>query len=104
MVIDSNNNILSTGQGTKSRVDTGNTADKKPAPEQQTQPSAPAGTEVSLSAKAQAMSQLESRINDTADVDSERVATLKKAIAEGSYRIDPERIAERMLEQDTLFR
>ena len=39
----------------------------------------------------------------TAVVDGERVATVKKAIADGSYRIDPNRIAEKMIRYEKLM-
>ena len=37
---------------------------------------------------------------DTAPVDTARVATLRAAIAEGRYAVDPQAIADRMIERD----
>lgn len=39
----------------------------------------------------------------TAVVDVARVATVKKAIADGSYQIDPNRIAEKMIRYEKLM-
>ena len=38
------------------------------------------------------------RIAQTPDMDMERIAIVKQQLAEGSYRIDPEELAERMLD------
>ncbi|MBU3071144.1 flagellar biosynthesis anti-sigma factor FlgM [Aestuariicella sp. G3-2] len=101
MVIDSNNtNILSSGNSAKGRIDagTGNKSNTAETPSQSVQK-----PEVSLSSQAQSLNQLESKIHATPDVDTQRVAEIKQALAEGTYEINPERIAERMLAQDRLF-
>jgi negative regulator of flagellin synthesis FlgM len=36
-------------------------------------------------------------------VDLKKVASVKKAIAEGSYQVNPERIAKKMLQHETLL-
>lgn len=101
MVIDSNsNNILSSSGNAKGRIDS-NANSKSTTAEAQTQ-NAPK-PEVSLSSQAQSLSQLESKIQATPDVDSQRVADIKQAIADGTFEINPERIADRMLAQDRLF-
>ena len=49
------------------------------------------------------MNRLEENLAQLPDVDVERVANLKQAIAEGRFEIDPERIAQNMLNQDDLL-
>ena len=104
MVIDTNTNILSSSGGAKGRIET-QAAGRKSAPEESVaKPADSAAGEVSLSSAAQSMSKLESAINSSPDVNSSKVEEIKRAIAEGSYSINPESIAERMLDQDELFR
>ncbi len=104
MVIDSNN-IQST-IGNRSRTDTGasvksSSTEKAEVP---TQKSTEPQSQVSLSSEGKILSRLETNMQDIQAVDSDKVATIKKALEDGSYSINPERIAEKMLEQDDLFR
>ena len=104
MVIDSNN-INSSSGAPRNRVDT-NAADtqKSSSDASGTKAETSAKPEVSLSSQAQTLSRLESSIQSVSDVDSDRVAEIKKAIADGSFKIDADSIADRMLTQDELFR
>lgn len=61
------------------------------------------GDTVRISDTAQALQRSAGENNRDADVDSDRVAQIKAAIADGSYRIDNERIADRMLQFEKLF-
>lgn len=58
---------------------------------------------VSFSPKAQAMSQLESRVMQSDDVDMAKVDAIRQSIAEGRYTVDSQSIAEKMLAQDADF-
>lgn len=58
---------------------------------------------VVLSPEAQNLSRLQAKINSLPDVNLERVAAIKQAIAEGRFEFNPERIAENMLRQDELL-
>lgn len=58
---------------------------------------------VQLSPEALALKRLEAQINASPDIDVGRVAAIKRAIAEGNFEINVERIAERMLQQDNLL-
>lgn len=52
---------------------------------------------VKLSAEAQSLTQLEAQIKVAPDVDSDKVNALRAAIADGSYRVDAERVADKLL-------
>lgn len=56
---------------------------------------------VSLSVKAQALGRLEAKMSEAPSVDSAKVEALKKAVAEGSYQVDSDKVAEKMLAQDS---
>lgn len=58
---------------------------------------------VSLSQEAQTLARLEAKISANGDTDSDRVAAIKQAIAEGSFEVNAERIAGKMLDQDNLL-
>lgn len=105
MVIDPNNRLPSAGSTTArnrstSGVDHG-ALEKKSNTEEK--PSAPAGDSVMLSPEAQALKRLEAHIAASPEIDSNRVATIKRAIAEGNFEINVEHIAEKMLQQDSFL-
>ena len=105
MVIDTNN-INSSGGASRSRT----TAPVTPANTTKTSTPAPAEAAVSsnkdnvvLSSEAQNLVRLQAKISSLPDVNLDRVAAIKQAIAEGRFEINPERIAENMLKQDELL-
>lgn len=104
MVIDTNNGIkpgtTATNTGRSSNVpakDGGPQTESRGAERQTPQDS------VVLSQEAQSMNRLGDSIANLPDIDSERVETIKQAIAEGRFEFDAERIAENMLNQDDLL-
>ncbi len=102
MVIDSNNGIKPGSNGSNSRTNT--VAPREPATQSgPAQDKRPSRDSVELSAEAQSMNRLEENLAQLPDVDVERVATLKQAIADGRFEIDAERIAQNMLNQDDLL-
>lgn len=52
---------------------------------------------VSLSQQAQQLQGIEERLRELPEVDSERVNQIKQAIADGSYQVDSNRIADKLL-------
>ncbi|HWV16022.1 MAG TPA: flagellar biosynthesis anti-sigma factor FlgM [Cellvibrio sp.] len=104
MVIDTNN-INSSG-GTSSARSRNVAVPANPAKTQATPvETAVKGSKdnVVLSPEAQNLTRLQAKISVLPDVNLERVAAIKQAIAEGRFEINPERIAENMLNQDELL-
>ena len=102
MIIDTN--LINASGSARSRgpapaAASSNSAQTTPAPgaEQNTKDS------VVLSSEAQNLVRLQAKISDLPEVNLDRVASIKQAIAERRFEINPERIAENMLNQDELL-
>ncbi|WP_018692590.1 flagellar biosynthesis anti-sigma factor FlgM [Algicola sagamiensis] len=95
-----NINQLNTGQNSQQVAN--NKAEQKQAQQQNVQqqsqqaPSAPRQDSVSLTPNAQQLTKLQQKANDAPTVNQEKVANIKKAIAEGNYSINPERLAAKI--------
>ncbi|KXJ57471.1 flagellar biosynthesis anti-sigma factor FlgM [Neptuniibacter pectenicola] len=61
------------------------------------------GDTVNLSNAAQLLQNVEKQLSNTPDVDNERVERLKQEIESGTYQINAERVAEKMLNFDNLL-
>lgn len=71
------------------------------APGRQDSPRPAGGDEVKVTEQAARLQAIEARLADMPSVDSKRVAELRQAIAEGSYEVDPRRIADKLLQQES---
>lgn len=67
------------------------------------QPSNRGGDTVQLSNEAQTLRNVERSLADTPDVDSARVANLRQEIESGNFQVNAERVAEKILDFDTLL-
>lgn len=70
-----------------------------PAPEQSRQKSV-SGESVNLSSQAKNLKQLEQSLDSYPEVDDQRIEQIKAALADGSYKIDAEKVAQKMLDMD----
>lgn len=61
-------------------------------------PSAPAGEQVALSPLSSRLQEVESAMGAAPAVDAERVSEIRQAIADGQFKINPERIADGLLD------
>jgi len=102
MVIDLNNPLNTSTASSRSRAPAAAPAATTKAPATAGDTKAASGNVV-LSPEAQRLTRLQDTISQLPDVNSERVAALKQAIAEGKFEINPERIAENMLKHDDLL-
>lgn len=64
---------------------------------------APQGDTVKISDAAQSLKGIATSLAGAPEVDSDRVAAIKAAIADGSYSINADKIAEKMLQMDEAF-
>lgn len=62
---------------------------------------ADAGTDVHLTGAARGLAQLEQSLRAQPAVDAARVAAVKERLQNGSYEVDPQRIADRLLRLDS---
>lgn len=97
-------NGIGPGQVNTQKTQTGKSQAAQP---QQTQPAAEQaraqsarGENVSLSSQAKNLKQLEQRLDSYPEVDDDRIEQIKSALADGSYKIDAEKLAQKMLDMD----
>jgi len=64
---------------------------------------APARPEVSITGDAATLAALEKALAATPDVDAQRVEAVQRALADGSYQVDPRRTADNFLKLEGLL-
>ena len=81
---------------------TSGTQNTQPAPSEQgkTPAQGTRGDSVSLSNQAKNLKQLEQKLGDYPEMDDDRIAEIRSALENGTYKIDAEKLAQKMLEMD----
>lgn len=103
MNFDINNSLGSVGtKATKGKA-ASPTPEVKSSTPAKSSAKADAKDQVVLSQEAQTLGRLQAKINTSPDVNLEKVEEIKRAIAEGRFEINADRIAENMLNQDDLL-
>ncbi len=99
MVIDFSrlNNSPSVAGGVRSTSASGN-SEKAAASSDTSKPASVSGEAVHLSQEAQKLQQISDKLRDQPALDNARVAQLKQAIADGSYKVDAGRVASKLLD------
>lgn len=90
------------------QVNTQKTTADKPSGTQNTQPPAgeqakaqgARGENVNLSSQAKDLKQLEQKLGNYPEMDDDRIEQIRTALEDGSYKIDAEKLAQKMLEMD----
>lgn len=59
--------------------------------------SSAAGDRVTLTNAAARLQNIEQKLNNSSPIDSERVAEVQKSISSGEYKVDSDRIADKMI-------
>lgn len=97
---------LAANQAKNTKAETakaGNAAQSDSATTANTGASSKAADKVSISSQAKVLSDLESKLSQLPDVDMERVDKLKQAITDGSYQVNEQSVADKMLNSDRDF-
>lgn len=101
MVIDFSrlNNAAPLTGSTRSNAsqEAGSATQAAPAKSEQAGVNAPSGESVHLSHEAQQLQKISDSLRDQPIVDTSRVAELKQAIADGTYTVDSNRVASKLL-------
>ncbi len=95
------------GQG---QVNTQRTTADKPATSQNTGKATPEqanakaqsarGENVNLSSQAKNLKQLEQKLGDYPEMDDGRIEEIRSALENGTYKVDAEKLAQKMLDMD----
>lgn len=80
----------------------GSEAPKQTGTEQQAKSQAnnARGENVNLSSQAKNLKQLEQKLGDYPEMDDDRIERIRSALESGSYKVDAEKLAQKMLEMD----
>lgn len=99
-------NGIGNSQVNNARTTTDKSAANRPAtpqaPAEQAAKQAPAarGENVNLSKQAQEIRQMGEKLESAPEIDDSRVEQIRAALADGSYKVDAEKVAQKMLEMD----
>ena len=79
----------------------GNQTSQAPSGEQaKAQSPAARGENVNLSNQAKNLKQLEQKLGDYPEMDDDRIEQIRSALENGTYKVDAQKLAQKMLEMD----
>jgi negative regulator of flagellin synthesis FlgM len=58
------------------------------------------GESVNLSSQARELTQLEQKLGDFPEMDDEKISQIRSALEDGSYKVDAQKLAQKMLDMD----
>jgi len=58
------------------------------------------GENVNLSNQAKNLNQLEQKLGEYPEMDDDRISQIRSALEDGSYKVDAEKLAQKMLDMD----
>jgi len=58
------------------------------------------GENVNLSSQAKNLNQLEQKLGEYPEMDDDRISQIRSALEDGSYKVDAEKLAQKMLDMD----
>ncbi|MGB3623395.1 MAG: flagellar biosynthesis anti-sigma factor FlgM [Ketobacter sp.] len=98
-------NGLNSSQANSSKARNGQKVVSSPVsqPDESNNPAKPSGETVRISAEGQTLNRISKDIDLETPVNQSRVEALRAAIADGSYKVDAQATAAKMLESDSLF-
>ena len=86
--------------GVRQRDNTQAEAPRNPQQPEASNTEAAQGTKVNLSPDAQNIKAAEKALQEQPDIDDEKVAELREALENGSFSVDAEKLAQKMLDVD----
>lgn len=78
------------------KVDATNSQQSRPQVQNPVEQQAVPKDSVSLTQQAQSLGQMQRNLASTPSFNQDKVATIKKALAEGQYNVDPEKLAQKL--------
>lgn len=91
---------VNTQRTTADKSTSNQSAQPAPSDQAKSQARGARGDSVSLSNQAKDLKQLEQKLGDFPEMDDERIAEIRSALENGTYKIDAEKLAQKMLEMD----
>ena len=94
-------NGISQGQVNTPRPTADKAGNKPAAADQAASQSVQArGESVNLSSQARNLKQLEQKLGDFPEMDDDRIAEIRSALENGTYKVDAQKLAQKMLDMD----
>ncbi|PCM46014.1 flagellar biosynthesis anti-sigma factor FlgM [Marinobacter sp. ANT_B65] len=91
---------VNTQRTTADKPLTSKSGGQTPPEQANARPQSARGENVNLSSQAKNLKQLEQKLGDYPEMDDERIEEIRSALENGTYKIDAEKLAQKMLDMD----